>query len=280
MTRALRAATLVLLALVLSADAPIPEARGAVALGARVRSDTLDTWWFPVGERMEYSVTWGGARIGRSVLTVAAIDTLGGIPVYRTSLKTEGGPPFYRLEDELTSWIRPHPLATVRFDQNLRQGGYRRDRRHVMDLDAGTYSRFDARDGGYAEHPEERDIPIPDGAIDEVAYFYFARLSNLEVGERYESDQYFREDGNPVILEVLRRERIRVPAGTFNTIVVRPIIRTSGMFGEGGEAEMYLTDDDRRIPVRLRTRMKIGTANFYLTDYDPGDGGLIDPPPS
>lgn len=277
MSVAPRVGILVLLAAALATEAPLPASGDTVTHDLRLRADTLDTWWFPVGERMEYSVTWGGARIGKSVLTVAAIDTLRGIPTYRTSLKTEGGPPFYRLEDELTSWIRPEPFATVRFDQNLRQGGYRRDRRHVMDLEAGTYSRFDARDEGYVEHPEERDIPIPDGGIDEVAYFYFARLANLEVGERYESDLYFREDGNPVILEVLRRERIRVPAGTFNTIVVRPIIRTSGMFGEGGEAEMYLTDDDRRIPVRLRTRMKIGTANFYLTDYDPGDGVLIDP---
>ena len=65
--------------------------------------------------------------------------------------------------------------------------------------------------------------------------------------------------------------------GTFNTIVVRPIIKTGGIFAEGGEAELYLTDDERRIPVRVKTRMSIGTANFYLTDYDPGTPGAPDP---
>ncbi|MGI9037519.1 MAG: DUF3108 domain-containing protein [Gemmatimonadota bacterium] len=243
-------------------------------------ADTLDTWRFPVGERMEYSVTWGGARIGKSVLMVEAIDTIAGIPTYRTSLKTEGGPPFYRLEDELTSWIRPAPFATLRFDQQLRQGGYRRDRRHLMDVDASTYTRYDLKDDRHVIRADESDVPIPPGALDEVAYFYFARLSELEVGSRYEYERYFKENGNPVVLEVLRRERIRVPAGTFNTIVVRPTIKTSGLFAEGGEAELYLTDDERRIPVRVKTRMSIGAGNLYLTDYDPGEpGALIQPEP-
>lgn len=252
-----------------------PEPSGEVPEEA----DALDDWHFPVGERLEYSVTWGGARIGRSVLTVEAIDTLASLPVYRASLQTEAGPPFYRLEDKLTSWIRPEPFATRRFDQELRQGGYRRDRRHEMDLEASTYTRYDLKQGDYVAHVEEADVPMPRGALDDVAYFYFARLAELEVGERYEFRRYFKDSGNPVVLEVLRREEIRVPAGTFETIVVRPIIQTDGLFSEGGEAELYLSDDDRRLPVRVKTRLSIGTANFYLTGYDPGEeGALIDPP--
>lgn len=252
-------------------DQASPPAPAAAALEA----DTLDEWRFPVGERMEYSVTWGGARIGRSVLTIEAIDTIAGRETYRATLQTEGGPPFYRLEDRLTSWIQPKPFATVRFDQKLRQGGYRRDRRHLMDLAEQTYTRYDLDGDRYAAHEEEADVDIPTGAMDEVAYFFFVRLSELEVGERYEYELYFKESGNPVVLEVLRRERIRVPAGTFNTIVVRPTIKTSGLFSEGGEAELYVTDDERRIPVRVQTRMPIGTGNFYLTKYESGDGGAL-----
>ncbi|MFQ5529118.1 MAG: DUF3108 domain-containing protein, partial [Gemmatimonadota bacterium] len=62
-------------------------------------------------------------------------------------------------------------------------------------------------------------------------------------------------------------------------IVVRPVIKTSGLFSEGGRAEIYVTDDERRIPVRVKARMSIGTANLYLTKYEPGvPGSLIEPP--
>jgi len=235
--------------------------------------DTLATWRFPVGERMEYSVTWGGARIAMSTMMVEAIDTINGTAVYRAAVETRGGPPFYRIRDRQTSWIRPVPNASLRFDQKLRQGGYRRDRQHIMDEDAGTYTRFDAIDGVYVPHKNDHDVPIPAGVQDEVSIFYFVRLSPLVVGERYEYERYFMKKGNPVVIEVLRREEIRVPAGTFKTIVVRPIIKGSGMFSEGGEAEIYVTDDQRRIPVRIKTRMSIGSANLYLTDYDPGEPG-------
>ncbi len=243
------------------------------------QQDSLAAWRFPVGERMEYSVTWGGAKFAQSVLTVEAIDSINGTAVYRTSLETTGGPPFYKIRDRMTSWIQPVPMSTLRFDQKLRQGSYRRDRQHIMDHEAGTYTRYDARDGEYVPHKTEHDVPIPAGVQDDVSIYYFVRLSPLEIGKRYEYDSYFQEKVNPVIIEVLRREEIRVPAGTFKTIVVRPTIRNSGMFSEDGQAEIYVTDDERRIPVRVKTQMSIGSANLYLTKYDPGEpGSLIESP--
>jgi len=55
---------------------------------------------------------------------------------------------------------------------------------------------------------------------------------------------------------VLRRETIRVPAGEFECIVIEPVIRTSGLFGDGGQAEVYLTDDEDRHMVYMLSRVK------------------------
>jgi hypothetical protein len=121
----------------------------------------------------------------------------------------------------------------------------------------------------------EADIPTPPNALDEISYLYMVRLLPLEVGQRYEFDRYFKEDGNPATVEVLRREEIRVPAGRFQTIVLRPEVATDGMFGEGGEAEVYLTDDENRIPVRLKTSLVVGSGNMFLTGFDPGEGGAL-----
>jgi hypothetical protein len=192
----------------------------------------------------------------------------------------EGGPPFYRVEDRMASWILPEPFTSLRFEQRQREGDYRRDRRIELDPEALTYTRRDLKEGEWRLHPDEVDVPIPDGALDEISYLYFARLLPLEPGVRYEFERYFKEQGNPVVVEVLRREEIRVPAGKFRTLVLRPEIRTSGIFREGGEAELYITDDERRIPVRVRTSMAIGSGNFFLTGYEPGEGGALIAPPA
>jgi hypothetical protein len=91
------------------------------------------------------------------------------------------------------------------------------------------------------------------------------------VGETYELELYFRQDRNPVTLQVLRRETIEVPAGTFDTIVIRPIIKTDGLFGEGGEAELYFTDDERRLLVRMESRvLRIGSLSLHLRNFEEG----------
>jgi hypothetical protein len=250
--------------------------RGAEPVSTiRVDPDTFKTWRFPVGERMEYSVTWEGIRLGGGSLAVEGIDTLQSREAYRVALEMSGGPPFYRVEDRIVTWIQPDPYASLQFVQKQKEGNYRRDRRIEMNVDRRTYTRFDLKEGRYVANPAETEVPIPDGALDEISYLYFARLLPLEVGARYEFDRYFKEDGNPATVEVLRREEIRVPAGTFQTIVLRPEIRTDGLFGEGGEAEVYVTDDDRRIPVRLTTSLSVGSGNLFLTDYEPGDGGAL-----
>jgi len=73
-----------------------------------------------------------------------------------------------------------------------------------------------------------------------------------------------------VVVEVLRRERVRVRAGSFDTIVIRPIIQTDGIFGEGGQAELFLSDDKSRTIVQLRTQMKVGEMNMYLRELEGG----------
>ncbi len=257
----------------------VRDPRAGVSRTVTVDPDTLQPWRFPVGERLDYSVTWGGIRLGEGSLAVEAIDTVARRPSYRVAMEMSGGPPFYRVEDRMVSWIQPSPFTALRFDQTQSEGDYRRDRRIELDPDRRVYTRLDRKGGEYVVHPDEVDVPIPAGALDELSYVYFARLLPLEVGVRYEFDRYFKEEGNPVVVEVLRREEIRVPAGKFQTIVLRPEIRTSGIFKEGGEAELYLTDDERRIPVRVRTSMAIGSGNLFLTGYEDGAGGALIPRP-
>ena len=73
------------------------------------------------------------------------------------------------------------------------------------------------------------------------------------------------------MLKVLRKETIEVPAGTFNTVVVQPIIQTDGLFGQGGEAEVFFTDDERRILVHMRSKVPwVGSLSLHLRSYEPG----------
>lgn len=217
---------------------------------------------FGVGERMEYDVKYGIlGTVGKGVLEVAEIDTIRGHPSYRIDFTLKGGIPFARVDDRMQSWLDVSRLISHRFDQNVNEVGYQRHR--IIDFfpAQGRWERVDVVESG--ELATEKPL-------DDISFLYFVRTLPLEVGETYTIPRYWKDEGNPVTVKVLRREMVKLPAGEFNTIVVRPIIKTKGLFSEGGEAEVYFTDDDRRLLVQLKSKVSFGTLNLVLKSYEEG----------
>jgi len=96
------------------------------------------------------------------------------------------------------------------------------------------------------------------------------RHVDLVVGETYEYGQYFAPDRNPVVIRVIGRERVKVPAGEFDTIVLQPVIKTKGIFSEKGEAGIWLTDDASRVMVKMQAEVAFGTLTMSLTSIGRG----------
>jgi hypothetical protein len=69
---------------------------------------------------------------------------------------------------------------------------------------------------------------------------------------------------------VLRKESVKVPAGRFDAVVIQPIIKAKGIFSEDGRAEIWLSDDDRRIMLQLKSNLSFGSLNLYLKSYTAG----------
>lgn len=231
-----------------------------------------DDWPFPVGERAEYDVTFGPVRVGRASLAVEKAELVRGEAAYRLAFELEGGPIFYKIDDRTVSWLAPDPYRALRFEQVLREGGYQRHRRYELDQERSTFDRQDWNEeaGEYRTHDEERAVEMPPLALDEVSFLYLVRTLPLEVGRTYRFENYFEEEGNPVIVEVLRRESVRLRSGRYETVVVRPIIKAGGLFGEDGRAEVFVAEDETRAIVQLKVRMGVGAVNMYLREYEPG----------
>ena len=215
---------------------------------------------FGIGEVLQYTVKSGPLEVGEAQMEVVGVDTIAGHPTYHMRFRIRGGTFFYKMDDKQESWLDVYQLASRRYRQDLHQGDFERLRIYEIDLEGGVYHRND----GVTDS-------VPPGALDDAAFIYFVRSVPLQVGETYEWNRYFRFDRNPVTLEVLRRETVKVPAGEFDTIVVRPIIKTRGIYAEDGEAEVFVTDDERRIPVMLKSKLKVGTLQLILTEYVEGE---------
>jgi len=108
--------------------------------------------------------------------------------------------------------------------------------------------------------------------LDDIAFIYFIRRLPLEVGKTYSFSRYFKEDGNPVVIQVLRQDEYETEGVRYSTIVVKPIVQTDGLFGQGGEAELHFTDDDRRILVYMKSNIPMfpGSLTLHLRSIQEG----------
>jgi hypothetical protein len=108
--------------------------------------------------------------------------------------------------------------------------------------------------------------------LDEGSFIYFMRSIPLEVGKTYQFNRYYHPDRNPVIVRVDRREHIKVPAGEFDAIVVKPTIKSKGLFSENGDAEVWFSDDSTRTLLRLKSKLPFGTLYLELKQAVYPDG--------
>jgi hypothetical protein len=215
--------------------------------------DAVSVPW-RVGERFTYDVRFGFIKAGTGEMNIVGVESIRGRPAWHARFSVHGGVLALRVDDVLESWMDAATLSSLRFAQDFSEIG--RDRKKTFEIypDRATYLQV----GKGAEQPSVSN-PLDDGS-----FLYFIRTVPLGVGQNYEFNRYYVPDRNPVKIRVLRREQVSVPAGTFNCIVLQPVIKTKGIFSENGQAEIWLTDDERRIMVQLKTKLAFGSLNLYL----------------
>lgn len=205
------------------------------------------------GEYLEYTVKFSMISAGSGRMQVLGRDSIRGRNAWRLRFDFSGGFAFWRVNDAYDSWLDSETLFSLRFEQRLNELGNKKER---------VYEIFPER-SMFRLNKEDEKPSVPD-PLDDASFFYFVRTIPLEVGKSYDFNRYFDPKANPVTIRVLRKDTVEVPAGKFPAIVLQPMIKTSGIFSEGGQAEIWLSDDNRRILLQMHSKLKFGSINLYL----------------
>jgi hypothetical protein len=213
-----------------------------------------------VGESAKYDVELRGRRVGSGSLAVFANDSIDGAHTVRARLAIEGGVLFAKVNDKFESWFDPQRFVSRRFVQDQRELRRTRQKTYEIAPEQGTVRETNS--GNVAQL--DTDEPL-----DDVSFLFYVRTLPLRVGDVDTIPRYFKP-GREVILRVMRTEMITVPAGTFETIVVQPTITNAGgLFGQGGKAEVYFTNDSSRTLVMLRSHVPVlGSLTLTLRDVN------------
>jgi hypothetical protein len=229
------------------ATAQTPVQAGAPAAAAAIPVAAVP---FAVGEELVFRAKFGKIPAGSAKMRVEGIDTIRGRPAYHVIFAIDGGIPLFRVHDRYESWIDRETLSSLRHRQQISEGRYHRNTTYEIFPDRAEFQK----DSGALE----RSVSNP---LDDGSFIYAIRAAGVRVGETRRDDRYFRPDRNPVVLTGLREDTVKVGAGTFPSTVIRPTIKANGIFSENGEAQVWFSSDERRLPVQLKTKF----AGFSLT---------------
>ena len=217
-----------------------------------------------VGENLVFSVKYGFYRAGTATMSILPIIDVNGGSCYHIQTKANSNDfisKFYKVRDVVNSYLDVDGCFSRRFEKRLREGKYKSDR--ITDF---------YQDRCLALNTKEKHAvtKIPLYVQDVLSSLYYIRTYDLAVGRDEYIDVYADGKVYPLRVIVHKRETIEVPAGKFKCIKIEPMLKYEGIFKQDGKLTVWITDDEIKMPVKMKSKVLIGSIGTVLESYSPG----------
>lgn len=174
---------------------------------------------------------------------------------------------FYKVRDHYITVVDPNTLLPVVFARDVNEGGFKIFNKYEFQHDSLRVSS-ETED---TKNPLAQDYyTIPKNAQDLVSCLYYARTLNIDFNDTnkvYPISLFLDNKNYQVGVKYIGREKVITDIGEFNCIVAQPLLLEGRVFEETEQMRIYVTDDERRIPVMIESPLKVGRIMALLTEY-------------
>jgi hypothetical protein len=241
----------------IATDSPSPQA--VASLKSESGSAAVP---FFVGEELRFELRWMGLLAGNASMAVSSQVVRDGYDVYHIRSLAESSPffsLFYYVRDLGETFVDVRELYPRYFHLDQREGSQVIQRTVAFDQQRGMAIYTKNR-----ESPQKITVPL--GVQDSLSSFYRLRTLPLRVGQSIHLKMFSNGKTYDVEVQILRREKVEAYWGAVEALVVRPLMRFQEILRQKGEVLIWVTDDDRRLPIRMTTAIKVGSIEATLID--------------
>ena len=217
---------------------------------------------FTVGEKLTYAIHYGPIVAGSATIETPSYVYYAGRKCYKVEFTMRSAPFFdffFKVRDYYFSLIDVRGLFPWKFEQHIREGGYKKD--FIAWFDQCSHTATTNEGGPYVIKPYTQDA---------VSTFFFARTLNydtLKAGEEIHFSNFYENKVYPLDVKYLGKEDVHTKAGKFPCQVIEPVIVKGGLFKNTGKITIWITDDSLKVPVKVKTDVVIGSVIAELTSY-------------
>lgn len=224
-----------------------------------------------LGEVLEFEIRWGVIPVAHATLEMHAGQREGQAITRVTARSLPIIDAFHPIRDRVDATVWLPQLRPVTYERVAQEGRGTADREVlIFNRHDGVVQRFDS---GKARPY----LAVPDEVFDPLTCFFAYRIMAVRGDEAVHIPV---TDGHKLVngeVRVVRHERVKTPAGTFDTVVIEPELQDiGGVFRKSKNARIliWLTDDEWRRPVKLESAVAVGHFTAVLKDvrWDEGFG--------
>jgi hypothetical protein len=220
---------------------------------------------FSEGERLVYEISWLGMNVGTGILEVKpdqVHENKEALRIISTARSNDLISVFFPVEDRIESVMDANHYFSYLIKVTQRHGSRRVYKEILFDQELHQAAMI--------YKGKTRLYSIPPQVQDSLSSLYFFRtLGDLTVGQSVFIDVHESKKNWRLEVQILGREKVTVPLGTFDTIKVKALVRYEGVLMDKGDVYLWITDDERRIPVLMKGRIVIGNVTAALASGRP-----------
>ncbi len=165
---------------------------------------------------------------------------------------------FYKVNDRLESYIDQDGLFPWQFARRIRENDYKKD--EVVNF----------RQNDKLAVSLKKIVKVPANIQDIVSAFYYARtldISTYKNGDFFTLPFYLDDSVYHSKIVFKGREKVKTKLGSFNCIALRPMVATGYTFEDPYPITVWVTDDEKRVPVLIESELAVGRARIELIEY-------------
>jgi hypothetical protein len=210
---------------------------------------------FQVGEQLTYEISWLNITAGTAVMAVSGAGNDGGRPLAKLITTAQSRPAittFFPVDNRVESIVDPATLLPEHLTFKRREGKKKEDIEYTFHQKEGKVTVVK---GGTTE-----TLELSPDTQDVISCLYYARSKlSLQPGSVLTMNVYHDKKNRKLDVRVEEIETVSGSWGKIETARVLVIMPFQGLFLNQGNIRVWFTNDDRRIPVRMKAKVIIGS---------------------
>jgi len=220
-----------------------------------------------IGERIDYHVAFGIVPAGKARLEVLDTVSLDGhltLHAISTARSAKTFDLVFKVRDTVETWFDADSIYAVQFRKKLHEGSYRDEKVVIFDP-ADSLVRW--TDRGKPKPP----LHVEPRVQDVLSAGFKARMLPLAVGDTFQIKTHDVDKTYELMVIVHGEEEVETLAGKFTCFKVEPVLTSGGLFQKekGARVFVWVTTDDRRILVKMQSKVSFGSITATMESYTP-----------